>query len=125
MDFATAFNFSNPIGANYQGGLLGTTARVTLQMMHRYGAFITATYVSLLAIFILRSRERRDLHPIGWGILLVLGLQFLLGIANIDTKLALPVAVAHNGVALILLLSLVTLAHSLFRGGQRNHVVVD
>ena len=119
MDFATAFNFSSPIGANYQGGVLGTTARVTLQMMHRYGAFITATYVTMLAILTLRSRDRAELRPIGWGILIVLCLQFLLGIANIDTKLALPVAVAHNGVALILLLSLVTLAHLLFRGRPR------
>lgn len=100
MDFKTAFNFTHPIGANYQGGILGTTARVTLQMMHRYGAFITATYISLLAIFTIRSSDRADLRPMGWGLLIILCLQFLLGIANIDTKLALPVAVAHNGVAL-------------------------
>jgi cytochrome c oxidase assembly protein subunit 15 len=118
MDFATAFNFSSPIGANYQGGILGTTARVTLQMMHRYGAIVTATYVAGLAICLLRSKERVELRAMGWAILTLLTMQFLLGIANIDTKLALPVAVAHNGMALILLLSLVTLAHLLYRGGQ-------
>jgi cytochrome c oxidase assembly protein subunit 15 len=120
MDFATAFNFTSPIGANYQGGLLGTTARVTLQMMHRYGAMITATYITILAIILLRSQHRAELRTAGWGILSVLTVQFLLGIANIDTKLALPVAVAHNGVALILLLSLVTLAHLLFKGDRRD-----
>lgn len=120
MDFATAFNFSNPIGANYQGGILGTTARVTLQMTHRYGAFITALYVTFLATMLIRSRQQSELRAAGWAILVILMLQLILGIANIDTKLALPVAVAHNGVALILLLSLVTTAHLLFRGGQRG-----
>ncbi len=125
MDFATAFNFTSPIGANYQGGILGTTARVTLQMMHRYGAIITATYITLLAMILLRSRQRPELRTAGWGILIILTVQFLLGVANIDTKLLLPVAVAHNGVALILLLSLVTLAHLLFRGQQRDTLSVN
>lgn len=122
MDFPTAFNFTSPIGANYQGGILGTTARITLQMTHRYGAIITATYVALLAMLLLRSKKRPELRTAGWGILIILTLQFLLGVANIDTKLLLPVAVAHNGVALILLLSLVTLAHLLFRGHQRDEL---
>ncbi len=119
MDFATAFNFSNPIGANYQGGVLGTTARITLQMMHRYGALVTATFVAGLAISVLQSQRRTELRATGWAILTLLTTQFMLGIANIDTKLALPVAVAHNGVALLLLLSLVTLAHLLYRGDYR------
>lgn len=120
MDFATAFNFTHPIGANYQGGILGTTARVTLQMMHRYGALVTATFVAALAIAVLRSQDRPEFRALGWTILTVLALQCMLGIANIDTKLALPVAVAHNAVALLLLLTLVTLAHLLYRGGQQR-----
>ena len=94
-------------------------------MMHRYGAIITATYITVLAIILLRSRQRPELRTAGWGILIILTVQFLLGVANIDTKLLLPVAVAHNGVALILLLSLVTLAHLLFRGQQRDTLSVN
>ncbi len=40
--------------------------------------------------------------------------QFGLGVANVLLSLPLPVAVAHNGVAMLLLLSLVTLTHALY-----------
>lgn len=122
FDFATAFNFSHPIGNNYQGGILDTTARVTLQMSHRYGAIITMVYIGLLSMLVLRLQKSSAFQAIGWGLLTVLSLQILLGVANIDTQLALPVAVAHNGVALLLLLTLVTLVHMLFKGGQRDRL---
>jgi cytochrome c oxidase assembly protein subunit 15 len=46
-------------------------------------------------------------------------LQFLLGIGNVVLGLPLAVAVTHNGVAALLLLSVITLNHSLrsSRGG--------
>ncbi len=122
LDFATAFNFNHPIGNNYQGGILDTTARVTLQMMHRYGAAVTGCYIGFLSILVLKLQRSTAFHAIAWTILTVLSLQILLGVANIDTHLALSVAVAHNGVALLLLLTLVTLVHMLFKGGQRDRL---
>lgn len=115
MNFQQAFNFASPIGNNYEGGLLDTTARITIQMTHRYFAFITASIVLTLAASLMVNKQNPTLRAAGWALLGVLTTQFLLGIANIDTLLALPVAVAHNAVALILLLTTVTVCHLLFR----------
>ncbi len=113
MDFAQAFNFLSPIGRNYQGGLLGVTARITIQMMHRYWAFITFCYISLLGCFILFSNKTYVLKNTAGMILLILGTQIYLGILNVTTLLYLPIALTHNAVALLLLLSMTTLLYQL------------
>lgn len=115
MNFHQAFNFFSPLGVDYQGGVLNTTARVTIQMMHRYGAFITATYIGILAIVLIASKAQTKLRGMGWVMLIILALQFCLGILNVETHLALPIAMAHNGVAALLLLSVVTLNFKVFR----------
>lgn len=123
MDFTSAFNFLSPIGRNYEGGVLDITTRITIQMMHRYGAMITASYVLIFGFCLTRFRQAAKLRAIGWALIAIITLQFLLGVANIDTKLAMPIAVAHNGVALVLLMSMVTLLHYLFfeeSNHQRN-----
>jgi cytochrome c oxidase assembly protein subunit 15 len=112
MDFQRAFDLFHPIGVNYEGGVLDTTARVTIQMTHRYGAFITATYLGLLGISLLFSR---GLRATGWVLLAILALQLSLGIANIVWVLPISVAVLHNGVAAVLVLVIVTLLYQLYR----------
>lgn len=114
FDFVEAFNFFSPIGQNYQGGLLGATARVTIQMCHRYGAFITFCYISFLGFYILFSRKTSVLKNTVGMVLLILGTQIFLGILNIATSLSLPIAVTHNAVALLLLLSMATLLNQIF-----------
>jgi cytochrome c oxidase assembly protein subunit 15 len=81
-------------------------------MTHRYWAFFTATYLGILAFYLIKNKSYY-LHKTGWVLLLVLYTQFSLGILNIQTKLSLSVAVMHNGVALILLLTLVTLVYQI------------
>lgn len=113
MGFAAAFDFSHPIGVNYEGGVLDNTARVTIQMMHRYWAAVTAIVVGLLSIFLLFSRSEQNLRCIGGSILIILCLQIALGISNVIWMLPLPIAVMHNGVAAVLLLALLTLIYKL------------
>lgn len=113
FDFAQAFNFLRPIGLNYQGGVLDATARVTIQMCHRYGAFITFSYIILLGFYILFSGKTSVLKNTAGMVLLILGTQVFLGILNIATSLYLPIAVTHNAVALLLLLSMITLRYQL------------
>lgn len=120
MDFTTAFNFLSPLGRNYEGGVLDTTARVTIQMSHRYGAFFTAITGVFLSFLLIRNKKSLTLRTLGWVLLSVLMVQLTLGIANIDTKLALPVAVAHNGVALGLLITLITIIYQLFVGANSD-----
>jgi cytochrome c oxidase assembly protein subunit 15 len=112
MDFKSAFDLTHPIGVNYEGGVLDTTTRVTIQMTHRFGAFITAAYLGVLGIFLVCSRGLRKL---GGVLLAVLTLQFSLGVANIVWMLPMTVAVLHNGVAAILLLVVVSILYKLYR----------
>lgn len=114
MDFKQGFNFFNTIGVNYEGGVLDASARIAIQMMHRYGAFITAFYLSILALYLLISRHAADLKPLGWLILIMLAIQFTLGVLNVELLMPMPIALAHNGVAALLLLSVITLVYKLY-----------
>ncbi len=107
LDFSGAFTISTEGVSSYLGGHLGNDARVTIHWMHRLGALITTVYL-LFLIF--------KMFIAGWSkfalwILLVLITQLLLGISNVLFSLPLSVAVAHNGVAVLLLMSLAALVH--------------
>lgn len=108
-DFKTAFNVFSPLGVNYQGGILGNTARVTIQLMHRIGASVVASYLAGLGIYLLYQKQSKRLRILACVMLFLLCLQVSLGILNIKWLLPLPIAVAHNGVAALLLISVVSL----------------
>jgi cytochrome c oxidase assembly protein subunit 15 len=114
LDFHSAFNVLSPIGANYQGGLLDTTARITIQMTHRLGAFITFIYIGLLSLTLLISRAGKGLGWIAVLMLILLIAQCTLGILNVLFLLPLHVALSHNAFAALLLASVVTLNYWLF-----------
>ncbi|WP_367608204.1 heme A synthase [Legionella sp. W05-934-2] len=109
LHLGQGFNLFTSIGENYQGGLLDSEIRVTIQMIHRIGAMVTAIYLFGLSIFIYRTshNELQRFCAIFIGLLLVM--QICLGIANVMYRLPLPVAVAHNGVAAMLLASLMAM----------------
>ena len=107
LDFSGAFTISTDGVSNYLGGHLDNISRVTIQWMHRVGALITTLYLSFLIIKLFVS---------GWTkfalwISAVLLTQVTLGILNVVKSLPLEIAVAHNGVAVLLLMSLATLVH--------------
>ena len=111
FDWSRAFDVLSPVGANYQGGQLDLAARVTIQWVHRIGALVTFSYISLLAFFILRRVEEPwvcCMASVAW---FLVALQCLLGILNVVYFLPLVVAVLHNGVALLLLLCMVSLLY--------------
>ena len=110
MDFKEGFILWRGLGIDYEGGVLHGSARTAIHMAHRIGAivtFITLFYVAIQAIRSVKSQLRLT----GIVTLILLITQVSLGIANIKFHLPLSVAVAHNGVAALLLLSLVTLLH--------------
>ena len=111
LNLSEGFNLFAPIGQNYQGGLLSIDARMTIQFVHRVGAVITALVVCLLcALLLIRSRHQptRTMATVG---LILITLQFLLGILNVVYLLPLWVAVLHNGVAALLLASMASLIY--------------
>jgi cytochrome c oxidase assembly protein subunit 15 len=110
MDFNEGFILWRGLGVDYEGGVLLGAARTAIHMAHRIGAIITFTSLLYVAIQAIRSGIT-TLKLTGISTLVLLFIQVGLGIANIKFSLPLPVAVAHNGVAALLLLSLVAMLH--------------
>ena len=111
MDFVQAL-YWGPLGVDYEYGVLENPARAGIQMMHRIGALVTTLLIATL-IYLLRgyTHLKSNLLLIG-GLLIV---QITLGILNVLLSIPMIVAVLHNAVALLLLLSLVALVHKMFK----------
>lgn len=102
LHLTQGFNLMSPVGENYQGGLLDSSARITIQFIHRLGAVITLIYISILSVIILQKMHSRKLRTLAGIALTLVVLQFMLGIINVVYLLPLINAVAHNGVAALL-----------------------
>lgn len=119
LDFKHAFEFFSSTNLNYQGGLLDSAARTTIQMMHRMGALLTLSYLLFLLSHLYRhtTTQHQLLRRFIIWTFFVLLLQITLGIINVVYLLPLSVAVLHNGVAATLFASLLSLRYLI--GGQR------
>ena len=113
-EFRTAYNFMMPIGADFQGGVLNATARMTIQVMHRLGGLITGLYLLWLSSWIIFASPYNTLRKIAGIVLFFLVLQICLGILNVVLMLPLSVAVMHNAGAALLLLAVVSLNYALY-----------
>jgi cytochrome c oxidase assembly protein subunit 15 len=109
MDFHEAFTIWRGLGVNYEFGVLENDARSAIHMTHRIGALVTLLLTGWLALRLLRRNGEPALRKLGGLTLLLLVSQITLGITNVLGHLPLPVAVAHNGVAALLLATLATL----------------
>ena len=107
MDFREAFVLWRGLGVDYEGGVLGNEARVAIHVTHRLGALAALLVIGLLALRLLAQQGVGQLQNAGKLILVLLGAQLGLGLANVFFSLPLPVAAAHNGFAALLLLSVV------------------
>ena len=113
-DFAAGFSLIRPVGVDYEGGVLDGPARTAIHLTHRAGALIVFLYLGSLALLLLRRARHPVQRHLAQALIFALVLQVGLGIANIVTKLPLDLAVAHNGGAAFLLLTLLTLIHALY-----------
>lgn len=113
MDFGEAFALWRGLGVSYEGGVLANDARVAVHMAHRLGALTVLLYLGWLSGRLLATARSRTARLAGLAIAVLLAGQIALGIANVVLRLPLPVAVAHNGGAALLLLALVALNHLL------------
>lgn len=77
---------------------------ITIHMLHRIGALITATYLIILSLLMLTQRSFRVLAGCILGLI---ALQVTLGIFNIIWLRPVWIALIHQGVAIILLLTLI------------------
>jgi cytochrome c oxidase assembly protein subunit 15 len=112
-DFAEGFTLWRPLGIDYEFGVLDSPARTAIHLAHRLGALVVATYVGLLAPAVIARAASAAERRLGIALLAILCAQIALGVTNVVAQLPLPVAVAHNGGAALLVLALLSLLHLL------------
>ncbi len=108
-DFAEAFVPWRGLGVDYSGGVLEHPARVAIHLSHRLGAALLVAVLATTAVALLRAARTRALRAAAAVVLLLLGLQITIGIGLVELGLPLALATAHNGVAALLLLAVVSL----------------
>lgn len=119
MDMNDGFVLWRGLGVNYEFGVLDSPARVAVHMAHRVWAMVVFVCLAGLGIAALRQSSGA-LRAASVVVLMLLVAQVCLGIANVLLHLPLPVAAAHNAVAALLLLALLTLTHILLRRTSRG-----
>ncbi|TRX55139.1 COX15/CtaA family protein [Thalassomonas sp. M1454] len=115
LTFANSFDLIPPERDTYEFGYLNHAERITIHAVHRIGAIITSVYLAWLAFSIFSKAQSSFFKTNAVIIGLLLTCQVALGVSNIVFSLPLAVAVSHNVVAVILMLSLITLTYSLKR----------
>lgn len=121
MNFSQGFNFSQEIGPNYLGGNLDNASRVAIHMSHRIGALVVTALLVTLIIRVYYTTTSTPFRHLAGLTALLLTIQVGLGITNVVASLPLSVAVAHNAVAAILLVSLLSLGYLITTSQPRHN----
>ncbi len=115
-DFKTGFTLWHGLGINYEFGQLEAPARIAVHLTHRIGAVVvTVLFIGLIFALRKNSKKVKELGNWVYVIAPLLLLQILLGIINVTKALPLAVATAHNGVAALLLMAMVSLLFLVFK----------
>ena len=112
MDFDEGFILWRGIGIDYEGGVLDNPARVAIHFAHRLGAILATLLLTTLGAVLL---GRNESAVAGLAILGALLAQLLLGASIVLLGVPLAIAVAHNGVAALLLLSVLNANQRIWR----------
>jgi cytochrome c oxidase assembly protein subunit 15 len=99
-NFRGGFTLWREIGVDYEGGVLDYSSRVAIHMTHRLGALVVFVLLGVLSILLIKQPASRKSGSILGVVLLA---QVALGIQNVVLHLPLANAVAHNGMAALLL----------------------
>lgn len=113
LDFAGAFSL--PQAATYEFGVHSYAERMTMHVLHRMGAVITTLVVGFLLYKLWAQAQSQLFKNTAFVITALLVVQLALGVSNVVFSLPLAVAVAHNAVGALLLISLVGLNYNLSR----------
>ncbi len=110
MDFSDGFTLWRHLGMTAHGDYLPFPALTAIHWVHRAFALVVVVLVAWLAV---RASRIDALRKTARWLLAMIALQFAIGVSNVFLKLPLALAVAHNGVAALLLLLLVTLNYKI------------
>ena len=114
MNITDAFSIKTGF-SNYEFGVLDYPAAMTIHVFHRLGAIVTALYLMWFAYKLSSSAQSAFFKKLAGLLVLVLAIQFALGVSNVYFQLPISVAVLHNIVAVGLVLVLVTIMYSIKR----------
>jgi cytochrome c oxidase assembly protein subunit 15 len=103
----SAFDLSRSLQITGQGFVIGGAERADIHMLHRIVSLLTVVVVLIAGVQAIRSGRR--LRPIGIFVCLVVGAEFLIGIAALRSGVPIGIAVSHNWLAGLLLLGLLRL----------------
>lgn len=99
-DFEEGFTLWRGVGVDYEGGILDHDARVAIHLSHRIGALFVVTVFAWLLWQLFRTP---GMGAPGTVLAVLLSVQISFGILNVVLGLPLWIAVAHNGMAALLL----------------------
>lgn len=120
MNFIQGFHFIRPLGMTADGGQISGEALTAIHWVHRLGALVTFIFLLLVGIQAIRTNHK--VATIGKLLIILLCIQISLGVSNVMFHLPLPVAVAHNGVAALLLITVVVLNSTLTRKSRGESI---
>jgi len=121
LTFEKSFNPIPEHQESYEFGHLSHAERLTIHVAHRFGAIITSVYLLWLALSVFTKTPNRTIRKSCVLVVVTLTAQVSLGISNIWFNLPLNVAVAHNVVAALLMLSLISLTYKLRKNTEDNN----
>ena len=110
MDFANGFTLWRDLGMTAKGEYLPFPALTAIHWTHRVFAFAV---VALVAWVALKALKIDRLHKTARWLLIVVALQFAIGVLTVFLNFPLALAVAHNGGAALLVLLLVMLNYKI------------
>lgn len=115
MSFENSFDLIPPERESYEFGHLTHDERVTIHVVHRFGAIAITIYLTWLLLMIYFKAQTSTFKTSAAVVGLALIAQVSLGVSNIVFSLPLSVAVGHNLVAACLMLTLIALTYRLRR----------
>ena len=102
MDFKNSFSIFRELGMTPDGQQLSLEALHAIQWVHRVGAIVLTVYLVSMAYFLRSYPGIRFYKNL---LLVVLAIQFIIGIANLLLHLPIVLATAHNlGAALLVII---------------------
>ena len=108
-DFAEGFVMWRGLGVNYEFGILEAPARVAIHFTHRLGAITAGLVLLFVTLSYWRNTDAPVMRSACTAVWMALAMQISLGLAAVWFGLPLAIATAHNGIAAVLLLTVINL----------------
>ncbi len=108
-DYPSGLNFLNGVAQHYSGKL-SFNARVAVHWLHRLGGLINFVLLSWLMLSATSAQYSKPIRKAGLLLSALLLVEITLGIMTIKLSAPLPVVLAHNLVAALLMLPLIAMS---------------